>query len=62
MGDKMKLSRLIKRLQELKLQLKSDPDIVIDYEGEDGWFDLEKVQVVDCEAEIMINLQSSNES
>lgn len=58
----MKLSYLIKRLQELKTQLKTDPDIVMDFEEENGWYNLEKVQVFDKEAEIMINLKSSNES
>lgn len=57
----MKLSTLIKKLQERQKALKCDPDVIIDYEEENGWYDLEKVEVVDSEAELVINLRSSNE-
>ena len=58
----MKLSETIKALQALQKQLKTDPDLVIDHD-ENGYFDLEEVQLKTCEdQEIVINLKSSNEA
>lgn len=56
----MKLSYLIKRLQDIKDGIKGDPDIVIDYD-ENGYFNLEGVKEIVEDSEIMINLKSSNE-
>lgn len=58
----MKLSYLIKRLQVLKSQIKGDPDVIIDHEEDGGYYNMEKVQIVNEDETVMINLKSSNEN
>lgn len=56
----MKLSKLVERLKKIQKDLKIDPDVVIDFD-ENGWYELDKVQVVSDADDVMINLKSSNE-
>ena len=67
---KVKLKKLIDKLTKLH-EKHGDVDVVIDYDADNGWYDLEKVQVINYydrtandytgQEEVLINLQSSNE-
>lgn len=67
---KIKLKKLIDKLTKLH-DKHGNVDVVIDYDADNGWYDLEKVQVInnyDSSADdfagrcdTFINLQSSNE-
>lgn len=60
----MKLSKLIEKLQKIQKQVKIDPDVIIDFDEDNGYYNLEKVGMVadDESGELLLNLKSSNES
>lgn len=66
----MKLSALIKRLQNIQTTLKKDPSVVVDFDPAIGWYDVESITIeenIDMESmntkigEFIINIKSSNE-
>lgn len=63
--SKLKLSKVIAKLQKIQKQLRVDPDCVVDFEtdleGEALYFDLEDVSTVEDNGVILLNFKSSNE-
>lgn len=56
----MKVKELIKKLQKLD----DNSRVVIDFDPEVGWFELEEVKLVTDpdDGEVFVNIKSSNES
>ena len=56
----MNVSQLIEKLLAFRA-LHGNMDVLIDY-AEDGWYELEKVQLLNDGEEYFVNLVSSNEA
>jgi hypothetical protein len=63
----MKLSKAIAGLQKLQETLrekgiKKDPEVIVDYEEDVGWFDVENLHIAQEGGDYFVNIKSSNET